>query len=262
MSYPYHFSVLPGDSRQEHLIDVLLSKGHRVAYDLPLSDLCESAPIVLASIPFTLDFDELTLTKGQLFFGGCLSEDILISCKERGITAFDYMKDKELAVYNAIATAEGTIAEMIQHSVYNLHGNPVLIFGFGICAKALAMRLAALHMEVCICARNPAARAEAVSSGFDAIPFEDLRGRLPGFLFVVNTVPSPVLTKELLPFIHPECQLFDIASAPGGIDLEAAKSLGLHAKKLPGLPGKYAPKASAAFMAAFVLTQCHSFFNS
>lgn len=249
MSYTHHFSVLPGDDRQEHLIDVLLSKGRQVACHMPLPELCKAAPVILGGIPSAYLFEELSLTEGQFFFGGCLSGDFLSSCANTGITVYDYMKDEELTVKNAIATAEGTVSEMIAGSYFNLHNSPVLIFGFGVCAKALAKRLSSLHMPVCICARNPTARAEAFSSGFEAIPFEDLRGRLPGFLFIINTVPAPVLSSGLINFVHPECLLLDIASSPGGIDQNAARELSIKSLQLPGLPGRYSPKSSAQFMA-------------
>ena len=249
MTFTHHFAVLPGDERQEHLIDILLSKGHQVAYDMPLFNLCEAAPVVLGGIPFKFTFKELFLADGQLFFGGCLSDDFLSSCKENNIRTFDYMDDKELSIFNGISTAEGILAEMIQNSYFHLHNSPVLIFGFGICGKALAKRLLSLHMKVCICARDPLARAEAISLGYEAISFEDLRFRLPGFLFIVNTIPALILTENLLNFVHPECLLCDIASSPGGVDLEAAKALSLKVRTLPGLPGKYSPKSSASFMA-------------
>ena len=249
MSFTHHFSVLPGDERQTHLIDVLLAKGRQVAYDMSLSDLCHAAPVVLGGIPLKYTYKELSLTSGQLFFGGCLSASFLSSCKSNGIQAFDYMKDEELTIFNSLATAEGTISEMTQNSYFNLHGNSVLIFGFGVCAKALANRLSGLQMKVCICARKAHARAEALSLGYEAIDFKDLRGYLPGFLFIVNTVPAPVLTSELLNFVHPECLICDIASAPGGVDIEAAKVLSIKTLSLPGLPGRYSPKSSACFMA-------------
>lgn len=253
MSYLYQYSVLPGDKRQEYLIDVLLAKGIRVAYDMQLKTLCEAAPVVLGPVPFLYDFEELSLQSGQLLFGGCLADGFRNACKEKEVTAFDYMSDKEFSIYNAIATAEGTLAEMAKNSIYNLHQNSCLVFGFGICGKAVALRLLALGMEVCICARNSLQRAEAVSMGFDAIPFSDLRGRLPAFLFIVNTVPALVLDKTLLNFVHPECLICDIASKPGGVDFETAKELSITALLLPGLPGIYSPKSSAAYMAAFVL---------
>jgi len=253
MSFTHHFSVLPGDARQEHLVDVLLSKGYQVAYDMSLERLCTASPVILGGIPFSYSYDELSLTPGQIFFGGRLSGEFLSACREAHVTAFDYMSDKELTVFNAIATAEGTIAAMIQNSYYNLHGSSVLIFGFGTCARAIADRLLSFHADICICARSGEARAEALSLGFDAIPFADLRGRLPGFLFIVNTVPSLVLTNELLNFVHPECLITDIASAPGGIDKESADKLQFHVQTLPGIPGKLSPKSSAVYMVSFLL---------
>ncbi len=253
MSFTHHFSVLPGDARQDHLIDILLSKGRQVAFDMPLEKLCAASPVILGPIPFSYSYDELSLIPRQLIFGGCLTKEFLLSCERNDITAVDYMKDKKLTVLNAVATAEGTVASMIQHSYYNLHGAPVLILGFGVCAKALADRLSAMHAKICICARDKAARAEAVSLGFEAISFEDLWGRLPEFLFIVNTVPALVLTKELLNFVHPECLLTDIASAPGGIDKDSAEKLQFRFQTLPGIPGKISPKSSAAYMASFLL---------
>ncbi len=252
MNYSYQFSVLPGDKRQDDLIDVLLAKGRIVAYDMPLPDLCKAAPVILGGIPSAYTFEELALQSGQTFVGGCLTKAFTDACSTNQIDTYDYMRDEVLTIQNAIATAEGTISEMIAHSPYNLHDSNVLILGFGTCAKALAQRLHALHMNVCICARNPVARAEALSMHYDAIPFEMLPGRLPGFLFIVNTVPSLILDEKHLAFVHPKCLLCDIASAPGGIDSGAAQALSIRTIKLPGLPGKYAPLSSAQFMADYI----------
>lgn len=253
MSYLYQYAVLPGDKRQEYLIDVLLAKGIRVAYDMQLKTLCEAAPAILGPVPFTYKYQELSLQSGQLLFGGCLSDQCLSFCKENGISAYDYMSDREFSISNAIATAEGTIAEMAKNSIYNLHQSPCLVFGFGICGRAIALRLLSLGMKVCVCARDSLQRTEALAMGMDAISFSELRGRLPAFFFIVNTVPSLVLDKALLQFVHPECVICDIASKPGGVDFETAKNLNITALLLPGLPGKYSPKSSASFMAAFVL---------
>ena len=43
--------------------------------------------------------------------------------------------------------------------------------------------------------------------------------------------------------------ILDMASAPGGVDYEACKELGISAALLPGLPGKYAPASSAEILA-------------
>jgi dipicolinate synthase subunit A len=52
--------------------------------------------------------------------------------------------------------------------------------------------------------------------------------------------------------------VIDIASAPGGVDFEAAKQLGIAAKLCPGLPGKYSPRSAgeaAAQVARIILEE-------
>ncbi len=81
MSFTHHFSVLPGDARQDHLIDILLSKGRQVAFDMPLEKLCAASPVILGPIPFSYSYDELSLIPRQLIFGGCLTKEFLLSCE-------------------------------------------------------------------------------------------------------------------------------------------------------------------------------------
>ena len=47
--------------------------------------------------------------------------------------------------------------------------------------------------------------------------------------------------------------IIDIASAPGGVDYEAAGALGIAAKLCLGLPGKYAPKTAGEILAEEIM---------
>jgi dipicolinate synthase subunit A len=69
------------------------------------------------------------------------------------------------------------------------------------------------------------------------------------FMYIFNTAPALVLGEALLEGAAPEATIIDIAAAPGGVDFEAAKQLGLCAKLCPGLPGKYAPRAAGESVA-------------
>ena len=42
---------------------------------------------------------------------------------------------------NAIATAEGAIAQLICHSPYNIEGAKIIVTGYGYCGKAIAKKL-------------------------------------------------------------------------------------------------------------------------
>ena len=51
------------------------------------------------------------MKKEQILFGGCINEEIRHECEQKEIKAFDFMKMDDVAIYNAIATAEGAIME-------------------------------------------------------------------------------------------------------------------------------------------------------
>ena len=90
---------------------------------------------------------------GQRIFAGCMDEEWCKEANRKGAVCFDYMKEQTIAIYNSIATAEGTLAEMIRTYLRNLHGAKVLVLGFGNCAKTLAAKLKALDAKVSIAAR-------------------------------------------------------------------------------------------------------------
>ena len=58
---------------------------------------------------------------------------------------------------------------------------------------------------------------------------------------MVNTVPVRVLDEARLADLKPGCLVVDLASKPGGVDLEAAGRLGVRVIWALSLPGKVAP---------------------
>ena len=164
----------------------------------------------------------------------------------------DYYQEP-LALRNAVPTAEGCIGLLLHHRTRTLAGSPVLVLGFGRVGQALAIRLAALGARVTLAARSPAQRAHAQSLGMTAVPLTRLPALAPGFDTVVNTVPAPVLTREVLAQLPPSALIVDLASRPGGTDFAAAAQLGhtaLHALRLPAL---CAPDSAGEAVAQTVL---------
>jgi dipicolinate synthase subunit A len=85
------------------------------------------------------------------------------------------------------------------------------------------------------------------------IPFHQLSKSLREADVIFNTVPSMVLTAEMLENVSPEAVIIDIASAPGGTDFHAANRLMIKAVLAPGLPGRVAPKTAGRILAATIL---------
>lgn len=246
---------------------------------------------ILAPIPITKDnkslnhkekstvltLDELyeNLDSSQIIIGGCLPKWFDERCQEKGCQCFDYMKDESLAVRNAVATAEGVLAEAIFKYPGNLHDCKCLVLGFGKCGKVLAEKLKGLSAKVTVCIRKDSDAAWAKALGYEAVYFDcdeskpidclkkqmetnsnesykSLRECIGGFPLIFNTVPYVVLNRELLSRIEKDGMIFDIASAPGGVDYEAAKRIGVKAELCPSLPGIYAPKASAEILSEVI----------
>lgn len=285
MSFTYEFGIVGGDLRQVYMARILAEKGFSVmTYGLEqelseegcraagsLWELMECSKIIAAPVPFTknktsvfakrnledLDIKTMSryLKKEHQFFAGNITKEIEKACEEAGAFYMDFMKNKEVAMFNAIATAEGTISEAIKNHPVNLHGSRVLLLGYGTCGKILAQKLKGICADVTVCARSKAARMEAAAFGHQAIDFWELSDWIPTAEFLINTVPAMVLNRDLLSKVKKDSLLIDIASMPGGADKEAVSEFGIHAEHCLGLPGKYAPKSSAEFLVDVMLKE-------
>ncbi len=157
--------------------------------------------------------------------------------------------DEELALLNAVPTAEGAVAEAMVRSDITVHGSRALVMGLGRCGAVLAQTLQGLGAEVSVLVRRREKAALALTRGWRAVPVADLPRAVQQADFIFNTIPAPVLTADLLEQVQPETLILDIASLPGGIDRAAAERLQLRAYCLPGLPGRIAPRSAGRILA-------------
>ena len=279
----YAVALIGGDARTAYMQSYLLEKKYQVTgYGLTmvsceaesnvrqaksLEDALKDARIIIGGIPFLkegkmnagqklpdLDIDNLyrNLKKGQSVFGGVIPESFVEQCEEKGVHCHDFMKDEGLAVFNAIATAEGTILEALRNNDTNIHGSESLVIGYGRCGRVLAGKLKGMGAKVTICCRRQEALEHAYADGMQIILLEELAKQVHRYTYVYNTVPALVLGKHILTRMRRDVLVVDIASKPGGVDREVADQLGIKALHCLGLPGKYAPKISAQALAEYV----------
>ena len=271
MRHELNFWVLGGDMRQGKLAQLLAEDGHRVhtyaledgavpapgltaepglsgveqadcvVLPLPVSSGGEllNAPLSRLSPPITEVL--APLSPGQMLCGGRVDPVTAALAAERGLTIRDYFAREELAVANAVPTAEGAVQIAMEQLPITIHGARVLVVGW-----ALAQRLAALGAKVTVAARRYESLAWAQASGYGAEQTGQLAGWLCGYDLVVNTVPALVLGEAELADLKPDCLVLDLASAPGGTDFDAARAFGIRALTAPGLPGKWSPDTAAA----------------
>lgn len=261
--------LLISDMRQVYLAEILTKKGFGVrCLDVRNTENASEQmeklkgfltgadmlilPIPVSKVPRQEQLNEIlnqNLINDTLVLGGCFSSEQQELLKRRGIHYLDFMEDKIVTEENAVATAEGAIAELVNHSPYNIDGAKILVTGYGNCGRTVAEKLQSLGARVTILARRREVRRQAKKDGFYAVDFAFGPEEAMGAAMVVNTVPAPVITDIIIKELPRDAYILDIASKPGGTDFECAREYGIRADLVLGIPGKYAPKESAYILA-------------
>ena len=182
----------------------------------------------------------------QLLLGGMTGNLSRRLMADYGLTLLDYYDREETQVANAVPTAEGALQLAMESTDRTLHDSRCLIIGYGRIGRLLADRLLALGAEVTVSARKYGDLAWIEAWGCRGVQTGALTGQLDRFDLIFNTAPALILDGTRLRETREDCVIIDLASAPGGVDLEAAKRLSRRAIPAPGLPGKVAPRTAAA----------------
>lgn len=265
------FAVVGGDLRQAHIANRLSQSGKTVhallleengALDAALcqTDIKEtlrSCDAVILPLPLTADettvhspFSGQTLELDTLFsfirpntliFAGRVSAAAQKLAQTHGLTLIDYLEREELALQNAVITAEGAVAIAIDETSTALMGSRVLVTGHGRIARALMRMLSAFGAHVCVVARKYSDLAEICATGCEACPVDDLADAACKADLVFNTVPAALFTREVLSQMRTDTLLIDLASKPGGVDFDAARELGVRTIWALSIPGRIAP---------------------
>lgn len=275
----YDYAVIGGDLRQVYLAEELAKSQKRTIYHAlikppkQLSDTTflvsapsietaiHSARCIICPIPFSKDglylnqnvlekplsLDALLdmLTTKQAFFAGCIPDEFKITANEKGVFTYDFMKNNSLALFNTIATAEGAICEAIQKSPRNLHHSKCAVLGYGKCGRTITNYLKGTFCNVSVFSQEEDELALADTIADNTFFLCELERHVDEFDFIFNTIPAKVLTDNILHKMKNSVTIIDIASAPGGVDYEAAQKLGINASLCLGLPGKYSPYSCA-----------------
>ncbi|MBR6513443.1 MAG: dipicolinate synthase [Clostridia bacterium] len=273
--------IVGGDARQLAAAHALACDGFRVScFGVPktqgrykgfkicnnLEDAVAGCDAVLLGVPYSPDGKWLncppgeyavsvkalldTMTPGQLLLGGRFDDTLYENARKYCIKAIDYFTSEELTVLNAIPTAQGAVEIAMKELDFTLRDARILITGFGRVAKVLAHTLKGLGCEVCICCRRKSESAWCRVYGYSFCPLEELYGHIDEYDVIFNTVPSVIFTMELL--YKTDALIIDLASAPGGVDTDAAENSCTRVIHALSLPGKIAPKTAGEIIAGSV----------
>ncbi len=243
--------LLPGVRRGE-FPGALLARAEAVLLPVPaLEEEMElRAPLWPVKVPLEPLLDQIPA--GTPVLGGQIKPPLREALEARGLPAYDLLDREELTVDNAAYTAEDALALAIQESPRSILGARCVVVGYGRIGKILARYLAALGAKVTVTARRPEHLAWIRVDGHTPWETARLAEIVSGADILFNTVPCRVLERSALRQMKREALVIDLASQPGGVDMDSAREMGIRTLWALSLPGKMTPQAAGESIAAAV----------
>jgi len=271
------FAVLGGDKRNVYLYKQLESDGHtvrkfgfnnysleRVEESASLYDAVNGADYIVGPVPCSINNTHLNapysntpiliddvfrlIKPKQTFFSGMIKDDALNLAAKYSVNCVDILKWEELALLNAIPTAEGALKIAIENTDFTLHGSNVMVVGYGRIGKILCKMLNGIGANVFPVVKQRHEAAAAMGYGYSPVLYEYMSPYLPEMNIIFNTVPQNLFDKKNIKFIDKNCLFVDLSSAPHGINSNFAKRAGLNVLFASSLPGAVAPQTAARYI--------------
>ena len=294
MKHKYKFSVLGGDMRQ-YAVAKSISANKNISVFVsalcreitPDSDICEcrevrealmEADAVVLPLPVSTDgvtlncpthlenqkitLDEIigAMEERSILFGGRIPQSATVKAQARGIKVYDYFLSEPLQIKNAYITAEAAISIAMNSLDKCLRGASVAVTGTGRISRLLSELLLKLGSLVTVAGRNADALAYFEVMGCKTLIIEESggwSGELEhGYDIIFNTVPAWIFDRKFLERADRDLTVIELASAPGGVDICAARELGTNVLWASSLPGKYAPYTAGTLIGECV---CRAF---
>ena len=235
----------------------------RIAICNDLKETIDKSNIVISGIPFSKDgtsinalysdksieIEELkNKLTGKTFIAGGITKNFY----DEKIKIIDLLENEKLTILNAIPTVEGTIKIAIDEREETIHESNILICGFGRIGKILCDRFSSLGANIYCVARKEADLAWIREKRYMPLTYNEIKDYASKIDILINTVPTMVIDKEKLVHFNKKALMIDVASNPGGIDKDYAKSIGIKVITALGIPGKEMPITSAKYIKEIV----------
>ncbi|MCR8845504.1 dipicolinate synthase subunit DpsA [Paenibacillus sp. SC116] len=244
LSNPYH-----GIQRKSLSLELLRDTDALV---LPAVGTDEDGRVhaIFTSEEITLTEEDIAaLPKHAVIFTGMAKPYLSKLCAKHRITLLELFERDDVAIYNSIPTAEGAVMMAIQHTDITIHGAEIVVLGLGRTGFTLARTLLGLGARVKLGVRRPEHFARGVEMGCEPFYLANLAQHVSHIDLLFNTIPTMIVTAQVISQMPNRAVLIDLASKPGGIDFRFAEKRGIKAMLAPGLPGIVAPKTAGRILA-------------
>lgn len=220
----------------------------------------ESSNVVISAVPLSRDkvtvnspYSDHTIKldgmyhkiENKTFIAGGIPTEFY---ENKTIKNIDLLQTEELAILNAIPTAEGAIKIAIEESEITIHESNIMILGFGKIGKILCKSLKGLGANIYCTARKESDLAWIREERYIPVTYREIENYAENMDIVINTVPALVIDEKIIKKLNRNCFIIDVASNPGGVDKEIAKRYKIKVITALGIPGKIAPKTAAKYI--------------
>lgn len=192
--------------------------------------------------------------KHAVIYTGISNEKMKEMVKNANRKLIELVERDDVAIYNSIPTAEGTIMLVIQNTDITIHDSNIIVTGFGRVGKTVARAFQSLGANVKVAADEPELRARAFEFHLESFPVKELKDHVRDVDVIINTIPAQVVNANVLSKMLPHGLVVDLASKPGGTDFRYAEKRGIKALLALGLPGIVAPKTAGQIIAGVLAT--------
>jgi dipicolinate synthase subunit A len=170
-------------------------------------------------------------------------------CEKHRVELIELFERDDVAIYNSIPTAEGAVMMAIQNTDITIHGSTCMVLGLGRTGMTLARTLQGLGAKIKAGVRREDTFARAFEMGFEPFYMPDLARQSGNIDLLFNTIPTMIVTAQVIAQLPLRACIIDLASKPGGTDFRFAEKRGIKALLAPGLPGIVAPKTAGRIIA-------------
>lgn len=195
------------------------------------------------------------LSKGTVIFTGIATKKLKELVGQSEATLIEIFMRDDVAIYNAVPTAEGTIMLAIKHMKKTLFNSRVVLLGFGRVGEIVADRFYKLGADVYVGVRKNKDIAKADSLGYKGFHLKELQAYINTTDLFINTVPAMILSKPILDECIRDQLIIDLASMPGGVDFDYARKRELRVIHALGIPAKVAPKTAGNIIATAIIEE-------
>ncbi|CDQ40066.1 MULTISPECIES: dipicolinic acid synthetase subunit A [Virgibacillus] len=236
--------------KQLDIYDVEPSKLDAVVLPITGIDQAGRVEAVFSEKPIYLTSDWFQqLQESTLVFTGITNSYLTEAAEKASIQLIPLLDRDDVAIYNSIPTAEGTIMMAIEHTDFTIHSSRVMVVGFGRVGNTVANKFSSLGAKVSVSATRIKDLARITEMGLTAVPLEALADHMQECDLLINTIPAPVVEKDAMKHLPSHAVIIDLASKPGGTDFQYANQRGIKAILAKSLPGIVAPKTSGKILA-------------